>query len=185
MAQFRIMLAGFAALMAGACSDDIPMQNARAQILLPQDVRQLRLDAINLADMAVVKDITAQLMETERAPFNTYALLHATTSPLYCGEPLINADGHLPETVGEAIQLTLERDERDRAEKLAYSKPLTTVQQEERRRKALRFSVEDVEAEQMWLAQKQGAEVRQSEEWARLEQRKTELREQIAALDER
>lgn len=68
------------------------------------------LEGLNLADMAVVSRVTAELEPADAATFRTFAVTHWAASHAFCGAPLLDAQGRLPQTVGAAIALTAQRE---------------------------------------------------------------------------
>ena len=66
-----------------------------------QDVRDLRLDEVDLANQVVAQKIGRQLGPADSRDFTTYAAIHAHSGGL-CGNRL--RDGKLPGTVGDAIE---------------------------------------------------------------------------------
>ena len=67
-----------------------------------QDVRTLRVDDVDLADMAVVQQLAQQLDAEDRTAFTTFAAIHGRAASGNCG---LTRDGRQPETIGEAIEL--------------------------------------------------------------------------------
>jgi hypothetical protein len=80
------------ALFASACTDDI---------------RKLKLTEVDLANMAAVRELGDRLSPLERTALLTYAGIHAPSSGGFCGRRLEDRWGNEPQTVGDAIELTL------------------------------------------------------------------------------
>ena len=99
------------------------------------------LDGLNLADMAVVSRVTAELEPADAATFRTFALTHWAASHAFCGAPLLDAQGKLPQTVGAAIALTTQREATLAAAARARAVDLARMSPGERR------------AYQLWQAQ--------------------------------
>ncbi|WP_176266225.1 hypothetical protein [Qipengyuania atrilutea] len=75
------------------------------------------LDAYDLSDMAVVNRLAIDLTAEEAGALKTYAIHHLATSAAFCGDVLVDKSGRTPETIGEAIDFTLEREARLAAER--------------------------------------------------------------------
>ena len=69
-----------------------------------QDVRDLRLDEVDLSDRAVVQQIGRQLGPADKVAFTTYLVVHGPASLRHCGH---KRSGHGKEvaTIGDAIEL--------------------------------------------------------------------------------
>ena len=76
-----------------------------------RDVRTASLTAYDLANRDVVNGILGELSPQERGPFLTYTIHHLATSKAFCGDVLVNKNGREPATIGEAIRLTIAREE--------------------------------------------------------------------------
>jgi hypothetical protein len=77
-----------------------------------RDVRNLRLEDVDLADMAVVQSLGRELAPTDRVAFTTFVAVHAASPGRSCGVRLGGPDGKEPETIGEAIVAMHERTAR-------------------------------------------------------------------------
>jgi hypothetical protein len=73
------------------------------------DVRDLRLTQVDMANVAAVREIGDRLSPIERTALLTYAAVHAPSSAGFCGSKLKDSLGNEPQTIGEAIELTLSR----------------------------------------------------------------------------
>lgn len=69
-----------------------------------QDVRVLRLDEVDLTDMAEVQRLGQDLNPADRSAFTTFVAIHGRAAAGNCGLTLGGRDGKEPETVGEAIR---------------------------------------------------------------------------------
>ena len=69
-----------------------------------QDVRDLRLDQLDLSDRKIVEEIGRELSAADRLIFTTYAAVHGRSGAL-CGGKLVDRRGNSPETVGDAIEI--------------------------------------------------------------------------------
>ena len=70
-----------------------------------QDVRDLRLTEVDLANAAVIKQIGQELGPAEHAAFRTYLAVHGPSSPGTCGHKSSGHGEREPQTVGDAIAL--------------------------------------------------------------------------------
>jgi hypothetical protein len=73
------------------------------------NVRDLRLAQVDLTNIATVREMGDSLSPPERAALLTYAAIHAPSSTGFCGKKLQDGFGQEPETIGDAIDLTLRR----------------------------------------------------------------------------
>jgi hypothetical protein len=69
-----------------------------------QDVRNVRLDEVDLSNMTVVQRLGQALGPQDRSAFTTFVAIHGRAAAGNCGLTLAGADSRAPETVGEAIQ---------------------------------------------------------------------------------
>lgn len=131
------------------------------------------LDGLNLADMAVVSQIASELEPADAATFRTYAVTHWTAAHAFCGAPLLDAEGKLPQTVGAAIALTARREATLAAAARAGEVDLATL------------SPGELRAYRLWQAQDQlGKLVDDREMFAMLESSESGTTpEQLASLD--
>lgn len=79
-----------------------------------QNARELRLQDVDLSDWSEIAKLGAQLSPAERSALMMYAAIHSPGSAGFCGQPLVDAEGNEPETVGNAIDLTLASEARFR-----------------------------------------------------------------------
>jgi hypothetical protein len=77
------------------------------------NVRDTKLSEINFADMALVQAISRELTTRERAALATYVVRHRAASGSFCGRRLLSPSGQEPTTLGEAIKLTLIRQDEE------------------------------------------------------------------------
>lgn len=77
--------------------------------------RDLQLAGLNLNDPRVVARVQDGLPAQERGTFALYALTHWPLARSFCGENLTDQSGSLPETVGDAVAFTIDRQRRDMA----------------------------------------------------------------------
>lgn len=75
------------------------------------DITQTPLTAYDLADRAVVAHVLSELPAQQRGAFATYTIHHLASSTAFCGEVLVDERGRLPVTIGDAIRLTIAREE--------------------------------------------------------------------------
>jgi hypothetical protein len=69
-----------------------------------QDVRSLRLDEVDLTDMAQVQRLGQSLSPAERPAFTTFVAIHGRAEAGNCGLTLGGREARQPETIGEAIE---------------------------------------------------------------------------------
>lgn len=148
-----------------------------------QDPRAIELADVNLADMDVVQDIRGRLAPEDRSVFGTYVIRHAATSPSFCGEVLVDRDGRMPRTIGEAIDLTVLREERDRRERLAAKRPPTAAEALRRQRDSLILGKEALIGRRTFLDMRHGPAAKELPEWAEIEARMADYDAQLAALE--
>lgn len=85
--------------------------------------RDIVLADIDLGDMQAVQSIRNRLGAEEARAFASFVVRHHLKSANFCGQPLLGANGRVPETVGEAIDLAAQRDAMERAALLAAQAP--------------------------------------------------------------
>lgn len=146
------------------------------------DVRSLALAEVNLADMDVVQEIRSNLPPEDRSAFGTYVIRHAVTSPSFCGEVLVDRHGRQPQTIGEAIALTVMREEEERQERLAAKRPLTAAETVRREREFLIFQKEALIGRRTYLDSMHGPAAQQLSEWAEIEVKLADYDARLAAL---
>ena len=149
------------------------------------EVRGIELAELDLTDMETVRDIRSRLDDAERAAFASYVAKHHLRAAAFCGRPLIGTDGQGPKTVGEAIDLTIARDARDRRALVEASRPPHP-------REVARRSWDDLISErdglidaQSRLLEVHGQAGEGSPEWKALEARKLEVDRRLAELKPR
>ena len=69
-----------------------------------QDVRDLRLAEVDLANQTVVQRIGQQLEPADKVAFKTFLALHGPSSPRHCGQGPTGHDGRELQTIREAIE---------------------------------------------------------------------------------
>ena len=87
------------------------------------EARGIALSDVDLSDMHTVRTIRSQLAPKDGIAFANYVVRHHAKSASYCGQPLRNADGKAPETVGEAIDLAVQRNALERQVSIAPEPP--------------------------------------------------------------
>lgn len=78
------------------------------------EARSIALSDLDLSNMQTVRMIRSQLAPKDGIAFADYVVRHHANSASYCGQPLFDANGEAPETVGEAIDLAARRDAGER-----------------------------------------------------------------------
>lgn len=147
-----------------------------------QDPRGIELAEVNLADMDVVQEIRGKLPPEDRPVFGTYVVRHAVTSPSFCGEVLVDRNGRQPRTIGEAIDLTVLREEEDRRERLAAKRPLTAAEAVRSQREFLIGQKEALIGRRTLLDATHGPAARKMPEWEEIEAELADYDAQLAAL---
>lgn len=93
-----------------------------------QNVKERPIDEVNLGDMAILQELGEDLTDDERAALATYVVAHWSGSSAFCGEVLVDQSGQPPETIGDAITMTLYREE-ERERRLAEAaRPRTSME---------------------------------------------------------
>lgn len=147
-----------------------------------QDVRDTPLAGLDLNDRALVASLRERLAPDDRAPFATYALLHWPGSRLYCGSPPNDGAGREPETIGEAIEVTLAREEELEKARAAAVEPQTDFDHQRALETRAIDRVEELVLKRDMLATRLGPDASKSPEWKRLKRMLDEATEDLAAL---
>lgn len=92
----RVFLLAFAATALHGCSGDITAEP---------------LTSYDLTDRNVVNSVLTKLAPQQRGPFLSFTIHHLASSKAFCGEVLIEKQGRQPSTIGDAIRLTMAREE--------------------------------------------------------------------------
>lgn len=92
----RVILLALAATALHGCSGDITAEP---------------LTAYDLTDRNIVNSVLTELAPQQRGPFLTFTVHHLASSKAFCGEVLIDKQGRQPSTIGDAIRMTIEREE--------------------------------------------------------------------------
>lgn len=87
------------------------------------DPRNIALAEVDLRNMESVATIRSHLDPQDSIAFANYVVRHHSMSASFCGQPLVDQGGKAPETIGEAIDLAIIRDEADRRAALEAKKP--------------------------------------------------------------
>lgn len=87
------------------------------------EARSIALSDVDLSDMQTVRTIRSQLASKDSIAFANFVVRHHVKSASYCGQPLLDADGEAPQTIGEAIDLTARRDAVERQISIATQTP--------------------------------------------------------------
>jgi ABC-type multidrug transport system ATPase subunit len=83
------------------------------------------LAGLDLNDRATLARLQRDLAPEDRGALALYALLHWPGSAAFCGEPLLDSQGRLPQTIGEALRLTKARQAADAAAAVQRARPLS------------------------------------------------------------
>jgi len=145
------------------------------------DPRTLALADIDFTDMGAVQEIRHSLPAEDRPVFSTFIVKHVATSSTFCGETLVNKDGKEPRTLGEALVLTVLREEKERRERLAAERPLPASEVARREVETLTSRRELLIGELGELQARNGAAAMQTPEWASLNERIADLNRRIDA----
>lgn len=140
------------------------------------DPLAMTLAEIDFTDMEEVQEIRQDLRAEDRPVFSTFIVKHVATSSSFCGETLVTEDGKLPQTLGEALALTVLREEREGRERLAAERPLPATELARRDMETLSMRRELLAAKMGELRARFGSEAEQKPEW-------TAVTDQIADLD--
>ena len=76
-----------------------------------RNIADVPLEAYDLADREVVAEVLSELPKQQRGAFATFTVHHLATSKAFCGDVLVDSKGREPVTVGDAIRLTIAREE--------------------------------------------------------------------------
>lgn len=87
------------------------------------EVRDIALADVDLRDMNAISSIRAQLDPQDSIAFANYVVRHHRAAASFCGQPLIGVGGNEPATIGEAVDLSIERDKAERLAALEALKP--------------------------------------------------------------
>lgn len=147
-----------------------------------QDVRDTPLAGLDLNDRTLVASLRERLAPDDRAPFATYALLHWPGSKLFCGSPPNDSTGREPETIGEAIEVTLAREEKLEKARTAAAEPQSALDHQQALETRAIDRVEELTLERDMLATSLGPNTSKSPEWQRLKRKLEEATEDLAAL---
>jgi hypothetical protein len=93
-----------------------------------QDVREVRLAGVDLSDLAGVQKLGRALDAAERTALVTYAMIHAPGAAGFCGQKLVDRRGKDPQTIGEAIKLTLAREAQIRDAQISSQAEMTPIE---------------------------------------------------------
>lgn len=97
--------------------------------------RDERVASLDLSDTKVLARLGKSLSVRERGALATYALLHWPGSKAFCGQPVFS--GAQPQTIGEAIDKTLQFEGDLAAKRAAERAPLSPVEQRAAEERAL------------------------------------------------
>lgn len=75
------------------------------------DITAEPLAAYDLTNRDVVNSVLTELAPQQRGPFLTFTVHHLASSKAFCGEVLIDEQGRQPSTIGDAIRMTIAREE--------------------------------------------------------------------------
>lgn len=87
------------------------------------DARDMALAEVDLRDMVIVTEIRSRLSPQDGIAFANYIARHHSQAANFCGQPLIGIGGNEPATVGEAVDLSIERDKAERLALIEAQKP--------------------------------------------------------------
>jgi hypothetical protein len=146
-------------------------------------VKDAKLEDVDLSDMKALQAIRAQLNAEDGAAFASYVVRHSVASASFCGRPLAGPDGKPPRTVGEAIDLALDRDAADR-------RALALEGQSEYSRPRAQEQWDDLISERDMLINAQsvlradhGAFAERRSEWKALEARIAHINDHLSELE--
>lgn len=146
------------------------------------DVKGIRLAEVDLTNMRTVQDLRTRLDPVEGAALATYVAEHNSGSAGFCGQALTNSDGKSPETLGEAIALTIAREREERIV-LAKAKRLPSPRELGRKSWSELTSERDMVIDaQSRLRFERGRMAEQLPEWAALQRKKAQIDEKLVLL---
>ena len=146
------------------------------------DAKSIKLDDVDLSDMGIVQGIRAQLSVEDGATFANYVVKHSVSSQNFCGRPLIGASGKPPETVGQAIDLTLVRDAEERKALIDARKPKTSWELKQAKWDDLIFERDMLIDAQTMLRTKHGPAAEGLLEWKSIEVRKADIDRRLSRM---
>jgi hypothetical protein len=147
-----------------------------------EDVRDLRLETVDLSDMRAVHELARQLSPTDKAALITYAAIHAPSSPGFCGKSFVGRSGRAPSTIGEAIELTLDLQADIRTARVEAERRKTRAQLAAEQWDGLIIQRELLISRQSALLSEHGAAARGLPEWRALQSGMSEYDKKLAAL---
>ena len=145
------------------------------------DVRDRRLTEVDLSNMEFVHQLARDLGPTDRAALITYAAIHDPGSTHFCGERLADTRGEEPKTIGEAIDLTLERAALTRARARTQTSE-TPAELIGKRLEDVVFERDMVSDRESFLLADHGLAAKQLPEWRSLESKKANLNRTFISL---
>jgi hypothetical protein len=146
------------------------------------DARSLPLNSIDLSDMRSISTLRNELSASDGAALAEFAVNHFASSTRFCGKPLVNEQGLAPRTVGEAIDLTMNRAAEERLAKLEAKRPRTPQELVGREWNRLTGERDLILVNQSRLTFKHGGSARRLKEWSDLESRLLETNERLSKL---
>lgn len=87
------------------------------------EARDIALADVDLRDMEAIAQIRSQLAPQDSIAFANYIVRHHSKAANFCGQPLVGIGGKEPATIGEAVDLSIERDKAERLAMLEAKKP--------------------------------------------------------------
>ena len=145
-------------------------------------VRDIALSDIDLSNMQTVQTIRERLSPQEGAAFADYVVRHHIKSAHYCGQPLLNNDGEAPDTVGEAVDLTVRRDAGDRSILVAAQPPAHPRELAKDHWDKLIRNRDNIIDAQARLRLEYGDDAKRRSDWMSLETRMIEIDRNLLAI---
>ena len=146
------------------------------------DPRGTKLANVDLGDPETIQRIRIHLSANDRGAFNDYVFRHYAASRTFCGRALIRPDGKSPETIGEAIDLTLARDAEERQARNEASRPSHPRELAKKQWDDLTSERDMLIDAQSSLREKHGSSAERLSEWASTNARLTDLNRRLIAL---
>lgn len=135
------------------------------------DPKTMKLAEVDLDDPNAIQEIRVRLDVPDRQAFNDFVFRHYTASAHFCGRALIRRDGKPPETVGEAITLTLIRQAKERQDTSKAARPKTPRERARERWDDLISERDMLIDAQALLREKHGPAAHNRSEWRATEAR--------------
>lgn len=146
------------------------------------EVRDIALVDVNLRDMNAVATIRSQLEPQDSIAFANYVVRHHSAAERFCGQPLIGVGGREPVTVGEAVDLSIQRDKAERLAVLEARKPKHPQQLAKEEWDNLIAARDIMMDSQSRLRMEHGDNAMRRSEWKSLKAKMMQIDQQLIAM---